>query len=343
MRILFAIPFWLVFAVNAQPPGYIISTAAGSGWIGDGGPATLAILRQPGGVAADNRGNVYIAETGGHRVRKLDRSGAITTVAGTGVAGFSGDGGAATAAQLASPYGLAADTLGNLYIADLGNARVRCVDANGNITTIAGGGTLAPGPSNDGMAATSMLLNSPRNLLAIDGGGLYISDFGGHRVFQLTTGGLLTTVAGTGKSGYSGDGGMAVAAQLAYPAGLAVGFDGSLYIADSLNHAVRRISSGVIATFSSVGTPVGMALDIFATLFVADVDAGALLRFPADGVLPPVPIPASDVVRAMDLSMYVPESTAGIVSRLPLIGQMGLAAGGGDTAGETAATLARHC
>ncbi len=104
-------------------------------------------------------------------------------------------------------------------------------------------------------------------------------------MFQLSTGGLLTTVAGTGTPGYSGDGGMATAAQVAYPAGLAVGFDGSLYIADSSNHAVRRISSGVIATFDSVGTPVGMAFDIFATLFVADVDAGALLRFPADGVL----------------------------------------------------------
>jgi uncharacterized protein (TIGR03437 family) len=346
MRILFAIPFWLAFAINAQPPGYVISTAAGSGWIGDGGPATLAILRQPGGVAADNRGNLYIAETGGHRIRKLDRSGVITTVAGTGVAGFSGDGGAATAAQLASPYGLAADALGNLYIADLGNARVRCVDANGNITTIAGGGTLSPGPANEGMAATSMLLNSPRNLLAIDGGGLYISDFGGHRVFQLSTGGLLTTVAGTGTPGYSGDGSMAVSAQLAYPAGLAVGFDGSLYIADSLNHAVRRIASGVITTFGSVGTPVGMAWDIFATLFVADMDANALLRFPSGGVLPPIPIPASDVVRAMDLNMYAPESSAGIVVRFPLIGQMSLAAGGGDTArgdgGDATEALLNH-
>jgi uncharacterized protein (TIGR03437 family) len=346
MRILFAIPFWLAFAINAQPPGYVISTAAGSGWIGDGGPATLAILRQPGGVAADNRGNLYIAETGGHRIRKLDRSGVITTVAGTGVAGFSGDGGAATAAQLASPYGLAADALGNLYIADLGNARVRCVDANGNITTIAGGGTLSPGPANEGMAATSMLLNSPRNLLAIDGGGLYISDFGGHRVFQLSTGGLLTTVAGTGTPGYSGDGSMAVSAQLAYPAGLAVGFDGSLYIADSLNHAVRRIASGVITTFGSVGTPVGMAWDIFATLFVADMDANTLLRFPSGGVLPPIPIPASDVVRAMDLNMYAPESSAGIVVRFPLIGQMSLAAGGGDTArgdgGDATEALLNH-
>lgn len=346
MRILFAIPFCLAFAVNAQTPGYMMSTAAGSGWIGDGGPATLAILRQPGGVAADNRGNLYIAETGGHRVRKLDRSGVITTVAGTGIAGFSGDGGAATSAQLASPYGLAADALGNLYIADLGNARVRCVDAKGNIKTVAGGGTLAPGAANEGMAATSILLNSPRNLLAIDGGGLYISDFGGHRVFQLSDGGLLTTVAGTGTPGYSGDRGLATSAQLAYPAGLAVGFDGSLYIADSLNHAVRRISSGVIVTFGSVGTPVGMAFDIFATLLVADIDARALLRFPADGTLAPVPIPASDVVRAMDLNIYAPESAAGVVVRLPLIGQMSLAAGGGDTArgdtGDATAALLNH-
>jgi len=139
---------------------------------------------------------------------------------------------------------------------------------------------------------------------------------------------------------------MATAAQLAYPASLTVGFDGSLYIADSLNHAVRRVSSGVIATFGFVGTPVGMAFDIFATLFVADVDTHALLRFPAGGVLPLVPIPASDVVRAMDLSMYVPESTAGIVARLPLIGQMGLAAGGGDTArgdgGDATEALLNH-
>ena len=140
MRIIFAIPVCLAVALNAQSPSYVINTVAGSGWIGDaGGPAMLALLRQPGGVAADNRGNVYIAETGGHRVRKLDRSGTITTVAGTGVAGFSGDGGPAAQAQLASPYGLAADMLGNLYIADLGNARVRRVTADGNISTIAGG------------------------------------------------------------------------------------------------------------------------------------------------------------------------------------------------------------
>jgi uncharacterized protein (TIGR03437 family) len=119
---------------------------------------------------------------------------------------------------------------------------------------------------------------------------------------------------------------------LSYPAGLALGFDSSLYLADSLNHAVRRISSGIITTFASVGTPVGMALDLFATLHVADVEASALLRFPASGSLPPLKIPASDVVRAMDLSLYVPDSAAGIVRRIPLTGDITLAAGGGDTA-----------
>jgi DNA-binding beta-propeller fold protein YncE len=113
MRITLVIPV-LALALNGQTPGYLIGTVAGSGWIGDGGPATQAILRQPGGVAADASGNIYIAETDGNRVRKMDRSGAITTLAGTGVAGFSGDGGPAAQAQLSSPYGVAADILGNV-------------------------------------------------------------------------------------------------------------------------------------------------------------------------------------------------------------------------------------
>src|ERR1700686_2010014 len=116
MRIALVIPV-LALALNGQSMGYLINTVAGSGWIGDSGPATQAILRQPGGVGADASGNIYIAETNGHRVRKVDRSGAITTLAGTGVAGFSGDGGPAAQAQLASPYGVAADIVGNVYIA----------------------------------------------------------------------------------------------------------------------------------------------------------------------------------------------------------------------------------
>ena len=331
MRIALVIPV-LALALNGQTPGYVISTVAGSGWIGDGGPATQAILRQPGGVAADGSGNIYIAETGGHRVRKMDRSGAITTLAGTGVAGFSGDGGPAAAAQLASPYGVAADIAGNVYIADLGNARVRRVGLDGNITTVAGGGTLDPGAANEGMPGVSMHLLAPRNLLADDQLNIYISDFTGHRVFQLSAGGLLTTVAGTGVPGYLGDGGPAAAAQLDFPAGLAMGFDGSLYIADSSNHAVRRISNGVITTFASAGTPVALALDVLATLYVADAEGGTVLRIPLSGALPSLTISASDVARAPDLSIYFAESAAGIVQRLPLSGSISLAAGGADPA-----------
>jgi len=331
MRIAFVIPL-LALALNGQPPGYLISTVAGSGWIGDGGPATQGILRQPGGVAADGSGNIYVVETAGHRVRKVDHSGAITTLAGTGVAGFSGDGGPSTKAQLASPYGVAADIFGNVYIADLGNARVRRVGLDGNIVTVAGGGTLDPSPVNEGMPGVSMRLLAPRNLLADDQGNLYFSDFAGHRVFNLSAGGLLSTAAGTGSPGYSGDGGPATAAQLAFPAGLAMGFDGSLYLADSSNHAVRRISTGVITTVDAAGTPVGLALDVLATLYVADAQTGTVLRFPVRGALPPLNIPASDVARAPDLSLYFAERAAGVVQRIPLFGGLALAAGGADPA-----------
>jgi len=331
MRLALVIPV-LALALNGQSPGYLISTVAGSGWIGDHGPATQAILRQPGGVAADGNGNIYVAETGGHRVRKVDRSGAITTLAGTGAAGFSGDGGPAAQAQLASPYGVTADILGNIYIADLGNARVRRVGVDGNITTVAGGGLLDPSPANEGKPGTSMRLAAPRNLLADDRLNLYVSDFAGHHLFQLSADGLLTTVAGTGKPGYLGDGGPAAASQLDFPAGLAMGFDGSLYIADSANHAVRRISNGLITTFASAGTPVGLVLDVLATLYVADAEAGTVLRFPVRGALPPLNIPASDVARAPDLSLYFAESPAGIVQRIPLFGNAALSAGGADPA-----------
>jgi len=331
MRLALVIPV-LALALNGQTRGYLMNTAAGSGWIGDRGPATQAILRQPGGVAADGSGNIYIVETGGQRVRKVDRWGAITTLAGTGVAGFSGDGGPAAQAQLASPYGVAADLLGNVYIADLGNARVRRVDVDGNITTVAGGGALDPSPANEGRSGVSMRLLAPRNLLADDQLNLYISDFAGHRVFRLSADGLLITVAGTGAPGYFGDGGPAAAAQVAFPAGLAMGFDGSLYIADSANHVLRRISNGVITTFASAGTPVGLALDALATLYVADAESGGVLRFPISGALTPLKIPASDVARAPDLSLYFAASAAGIVQRIPLFGAIVPSAGGADPA-----------
>lgn len=203
MRFLAGFSCVVLSGLAAGGSSYSIETVAGSGWVGDGGPAASAILLQPEGLAADANGNLYIADAADQRVRKVTPGGMIQTVAGTGVRGFAGDGGPATSAQLNSPYGLACDAKGNLYIADLGNARVRKVTPDGTITTIAGGGTPA--------------LSEPRNL-ALDGGGnLYISDFTGQRVYRLGTDGTLVTAVGTGVAGFSGDGGPATQAQLSFP------------------------------------------------------------------------------------------------------------------------------
>src|SRR5579864_4316579 len=200
---------------------YEIDTLAGSNFIGDNGSATLAILTQAEGVAADKSGNLYIADAGMNRIRMVDRAGTIATIAGTGVAGFSGDGGPASAAQLNAPYGIVLDGIGNLYIADLGNARVRKIGLDGNIATLAGGGSLPPAPANEGSPATMMRLSAPRNLAFDSQGALYISDFIGHRIFRVDSTGTFTTFAGTGIPGLAGDNGSPALAELSFPAGLA--------------------------------------------------------------------------------------------------------------------------
>src|SRR5580700_3165467 len=178
MRLFFVL-FCLLDAVPviAYDVVYRIDTVAGSDWIGDNGPATRALLLQAEGIATDPNGNLYIADAAGNRVRKVTLAGIISTVAGIGTPGYSGDGGPALMAQLNSPYGLACDGRGNLFIADLGNARVRRVAIDGTITTIAGGGSLPAGGINEGSPATAVSLAAPRNV-ALDGSGnLYISDF----------------------------------------------------------------------------------------------------------------------------------------------------------------------
>src|SRR5579862_3412132 len=201
--------FFFAFCVSICATGqvsYQIDTIAGSSWVGDNGPATAALLFQAEGIAADAKGNLYISDAANHRVRKVTPAGVITTFAGTGSAGFSGDGGEANAAQLNAPYGLAVDGIGQLYIADLGNARIRRVDLSGNISTVAGGGSLPAGGANDGSAATLLALSSPRNVAWDRRGSLYISDFTGQRVYRLAADGTLITAAGTGTAGFSGDG-----------------------------------------------------------------------------------------------------------------------------------------
>jgi uncharacterized protein (TIGR03437 family) len=229
----------------------LITLVAGNGtagYSGDNGPAVSAQLHGPDGLALDAAGNLYITSFFDHAVRMVS-GGVITTVVGTGTAGFSGDNGPAGSAQLNSPYGLALDSSGNLYISDYGNNRIRMV-AGGVITTIAGNGIAGFG--GDNVPATSAQLNLPRGIAVDASGNLYIADSGNNRI-RAVSGGVIGTVAGNGAPGFSGDNGPATAAQLQLPTGVAVDSAGSLYIADYYNNRIRRVSSGTISTVAGKG------------------------------------------------------------------------------------------
>lgn len=233
--------------------GGLISTFAGTGvcgFSGDAGAATSAQLNIPWDVEVDTAGNLFIADVLNCRVRKVT-SGTITTVAGTGVCGFSGDAGAATSAQINNTGGIAVDTSGNLFIADSNNHRVRKVTA-GIITTVAGTGVA--GFSGDGGAATGAQLDFPTGAVVDASGNLYIGDSVNCRIRKVS-GGIITTVAGTGACGYSGDGGPATSADLNLTRGVAADAAGNLYIADFVNCRVRKVDgiSGIITTIAGTG------------------------------------------------------------------------------------------
>ena len=180
-----------------------IYTFAGLRGVGDDGPAIEAPLRFPTGVVVDSAGILYIADRGNHRIRKVDPTGTITTIAGTGESGFGGDDGPATQAQLSSPYSVAVDGAGNLYIADQRNHRIRKVDSLGVITTLAGTG--AAGFSGDGGAANQAQISSPSGVVVDSAGNLYIADTNNQRIRKVDSTGTITTIAGTGEGGDGGD------------------------------------------------------------------------------------------------------------------------------------------
>jgi len=231
-----------------------IRTVAGTGWFGDsgdGGPATAASFKDPIGVAVLLDGSFLIADAGAGRVRRVSPTGIITTVAGNGTRGFSGDGGPATAAEIFDPNGLAVLPDGGFLIAD-GDYVVRRVFPDGTITTVAGTGV--QGFSGDGGPATAAQLNLPYSVAVTPDGGFLIADSGNRRVRRVSPTGIITTVAGTGVPGSSGDGGAATAAQLNDPTGLATTPDGGFLIADFFGNRVRRVSpTGVISTLAGTG------------------------------------------------------------------------------------------
>ncbi len=281
--------------VRRVDPLGIITTVAGlngqtcfptTAVCGDGGPATAARLTNPADVAIGPDGSLYIADRSNHRVRRVGPDGIISTVAGTGVIGFSGDGGPAAAARLSSPYGVEVGPDGSLYIADRDNSRIRMVGPDGVISTVAGG---VYGFAGDGGPAVLARLAQPWQVKLGPDGSLYILDYSNNRVRRVGPEGIISTVAGNGLSGYSGDGGPAASARLSAPQGLAVGPDGSLYIGDRQNYRVRWVGSdGIISTIAGSGAygfggdggpavrallldPAGVALAPDGSLYIADI------------------------------------------------------------------------
>jgi uncharacterized protein (TIGR03437 family) len=240
----------------------IISTVAGSStadvYAGDGGKATSASLNRPNGIAFDNAGNMYIADTGNHVVRKVNTSGTISTVAGNNASAYSGDGGPAIDASLSEPSGLAFDGAGNLYIADTNNNCIRIVTPDQNIHTFAGQCSYALFQG-DGGPATQAKLNKPYSVAVDPYGSVYISDTQNERLRKVTPDGIINTIAGSGTPGalgFAGDNGPALQAEFSSPSGLALDASGSIYIADKGNFRIRKIlPSGIVVTVAGNGTP----------------------------------------------------------------------------------------
>ncbi len=293
-------------AALAQTAG-TIDTIAGTwpaGYGGDNGPAVSANLDGPNGLALDGAGNLYIADTDNNRVRRVTRDGVITTFAGGGSS--LNDNGPAVSVNLNSPNGLAFDGTGNLYIADTFNRRIRKVTRTGVISTFTGTGT--QGDSGDGDTATAAQLSRPVGVSVDNSGNLYIADQGSDRIRKITPAGVISTFAGAGTIGFSGDGGAATSAQLNAPYSVVLDGAGALYISDTNNNRIRRVDAvtGNISTVAGGGTvlgdngpalsaqfnyPAGMAFDCAGNLYVSDFGNNRVRKVTALGEPCPPPPP----------------------------------------------------
>jgi len=283
----------------------VISTVAGNGTpdsTGDGGLASNAAIRLPVGVAIDNLGNLYFSENVTPRIRRVDPNGIITTIAGNGSPAFAGDGGLAAKAQLYGPSGLAVDAAGNLYIADTNNQRVRKIDTNGIITTVAGNPTASS--TADGGLATATRLFSPTAVAFDNNGNLLIAE--GNRIRKVNSSGIISTVAGSSAAGATGDGGLAISATLQTPNGVTVDGSGNIYIGDSFNNRIRKVdTTGIITTIAGghptgglgddgpavnagLALPEGLAFDPAGNLYIADTNHDVVRKISGLASLAPV-------------------------------------------------------
>jgi RHS repeat-associated protein len=296
--------------IRKVTPDGTISTVAGGGpcCFGDGGPATAAFLNEPNGVAVGPDNSLYIADSYDNRIREVTPDGIINTIAGNGTGSYGGDGGPATAASLSEPGAVAVGPDGSLYIADTLNDRIRKVTPDGTISTVAGDGTCKC--LGDGGPAIAASLSRPGGIAVGPDGSLYISDTQDNRVREVTSDGAINTIAGTGTQGYSGDGAPATAANLNNPEGVAVGTDGSIYIADSGNSVIRKVApDGTISTVAGNG--------------VSSYGGNGLLATKAELNHP------EDVTEGPDGSLYISDTSNAVIRKVTPSGIISTVAGGG--------------
>ncbi|MBM3737539.1 MAG: hypothetical protein FJW39_17295 [Acidobacteria bacterium] len=306
----------LAFCQNS----FTVSTIAGANSSGDGGRATNANFSSIEGIAADAQGNLYIADAGAHRIRRVSPEGIITTLAGTSTAGYSPDDTPADKSLLNSPYSVAAGTNGHLFIADLGNALVRCISPAGLLRTV-------PGPT------PAIEFRKPRSLAVDFGGSVYVSDFDGHRVYRITPNGAIEVAAGTGTAGFDNNS-AAPNSRLRAPAGLALDLSGSLYIADSGNGAIRRVFAGQIQTVAGgFQTPSSITVDPAGALYTVEPQAKRITRITRLGerrtFAPEIKQPR-DIAAAPNGDLFAAESTR--VWRITPSGSIVLHAGAAENA-----------